>query len=43
MGKEMIFFMVMDMYKERVCVIVILFVLVIHVYVCWYIFVCFNC
>ena len=27
-------------YKERICVVVILFVMVIHVYVCWYIFLC---
>ena len=35
MGKERIFYMVVAMqYKERVCAIVILFVLVINVYVC---------
>ena len=41
MGKESIFYMVVAMqYKERIYVVVILFVLVIHVYVCWYIFLC---
>ena len=35
MGKESIFYMVVAMqYKERICVVVILFVMVIHVYVC---------
>ena len=35
MGKERIFYMVVAMqYKERVCIVVILFVLVIQVYVC---------
>jgi len=34
-GKERIFYMVVAMqYKERVCIVVILFVLVIQVYVC---------
>ena len=35
MGKERIFYIFVAMqYKENVCVIVILFVLVLHVYVC---------
>jgi len=44
-GKERILDMVVAMqYKERICGVVMLFVLVKHVYVYLiYIFVCFNC